>query len=392
MDQSEVCDRAYRVHMLDASRKPQVERSGPGQRADDGDPRSVPASPTEGANDGAAAISARSSSRAPNTPVNADAPLAAAIAARSSSPTPSLAVRAVAPLAALLYPAIIWCGVRTSPIVLALSLAVPLIGLVSSHRIAGFPRARRIAHLAVAAPPLFSLLGGWLDFQHALPFHGLTIWIAVWTAALIVVAVERACPVCPAPRSQALGMAHGISAALIVLFAAAHLFNHLVGLFGGESHIAVMSALRTVYRNELVEPILLAAVAFQIMTGTVLLWRKLTRTNGWFDTLQTTTGTYMLLFLLSHVSAALRARYLHGTDTNWAWLSGGELLTDPWSARLAPYYFLAVIAFGVHGACGLRTVALGHGAAPAVGNRLVLLGAAFSTVVSMLIFTGLVRA
>ncbi|NVB80610.1 MAG: hypothetical protein HOV81_19605 [Kofleriaceae bacterium] len=352
--------------MLDASTKPQVGVDRRGQRADDGEPTS--------------------------TPPRAGEP---ALTAQSSIRAPSLAVRAVAPLAALLYPAIIWCGVRSSPIVLALSLGVPLLALAVGHHIApadGFPRARRVAHLAVAAPPLFSLLGGWLDFQHALPFHGLTVWIAVWSAALVAVAIERPCPASPAAPSRHLAMAHGISAAVITLFAAAHVFNHLAGLFGGETHIAVMSVLRTIYRNALVEPVLLAVVAFQVATGTVLLWRKLTRANGWFDTLQTATGAYMLLFLLSHVSAALRARYLRGTDTNWAWLSGGELLTDPWSARLAPYYFLAVIAFGVHGACGLRKVALGHGASPVLGARLVALGAAVSTVVSALIFAGLVRA
>jgi succinate dehydrogenase/fumarate reductase cytochrome b subunit len=108
--------------------------------------------------------------------------------------------------------------------------------------------------------------------------------------------------------------------------------------------------------------------------------------------LQTASGGYLMMFLLSHTSAVLRARYLRGIDTNWAWASGGELLTDPWSARLAPYYFLAVIAFGVHGACGLRTVALGHGASPGLGARLVVIGGVMSALASALILTGLVRA
>jgi hypothetical protein len=67
------------------------------------------------------------------------------------------------------------------------------------------------------------------------------------------------------------------------------------------------------------------------------------------------------LFLASHVSAVLRARYLHHVDTNWIWLTADNLLTDPWSVRLVPYYFLGVLALAVHGACGLRRVLLGHG-------------------------------
>lgn len=304
-------------------------------------------------------------------------------------------MRALAPLAALLYPAIIWCGSRSSPFVLALGLAVPLLGLVASHRIgptAGYRCARGIAHLAVAAPPLFALLGGWLDFQRAIPIHGLGVWLVLWSALAIAAVLERPRAARPDARAaRRLAMAHGVAAAAITLFVVVHLGNHLAGLLGAETHTAIMHALRKVYRHSLVEPILLAIVAFQVATGAALLWRKLARSTGWFDTLQTATGAYIMMFLLSHTSAALRARYLRGTDTNWAWAGGPELFTDPWSARLAPYYVLAVIAFGVHGACGLRTVALGHGASPALGARLVAIGAAVSTVVSALIFTGLVR-
>lgn len=308
---------------------------------------------------------------------------------------PSRAVRAVAPLAALFYPAIIWCGSRTSPIVLALSLVVPLLGVMVSRRIApedGFPRARRIAHLVVAAPPLFALLGGWLDFQRAIPIDSLRVWGLLWSAATVVAVLERPHhePLDARPSRRFL-TAHGVSAAAITLFAVVHLANHLCGLLGGDTHMAVMFALRKVYRHPIVEPILLSAVVFQVATGGALLWRKLARSTGWFDTLQTTTGAYVMMFLLSHTSAALRARYLKGIDTNWAWVSGRELLTDPWTARLAPYYFLAVIAFGVHGACGLRTVALGHGASPALGARVVAISAGIAALVSALIFTGLIR-
>jgi hypothetical protein len=68
----------------------------------------------------------------------------------------------LAALAALAYPGLLWCGVRLSPAFVVLSLAVPLLGLVA----AGSPAATRtpattaIAHMVVAAPPLFSLLGG----------------------------------------------------------------------------------------------------------------------------------------------------------------------------------------------------------------------------------------
>jgi succinate dehydrogenase/fumarate reductase cytochrome b subunit len=255
-----------------------------------------------------------------------------------------------------------------------------------------FPARAASPTSAVAAPPLFALLGGWLDFQHAIPIGGLGVWVVLWSALTVVAVIERPHDeLLGSPPSRRLATAHGVSAAAITLFAVAHLGNHLGGLLGGDTHMAIMHTLRKVYRHSLIEPILLAAVAFQLATGGVLLWRKVARSTDWFDLLQTATGAYLMMFLLSHTTAALRARYLNGIDTNWAWASGSELLTDPWSARLAPYYFLAVIAFGVHGACGLRTVALGHGASPALGGRLVAIGAGTSALISALIFIGLVR-
>ena len=120
--------------------------------------------------------------------------------------------------------------------------------------------------------------------------------------------------------------------------------------------------------------------------------RKLTRPGGWFDTLQTTTGAYLLMFLLSHVSAVGRARMLRHVDTGWAWLDGGELLTDPWSARLVPYYFAAVIALGMHAGCGLRTVLLGHGVGATRGSAIVAVVAGLAGLVATLILIGLLRA
>ena len=71
-------------------------------------------------------------------------------------------------------------------------------------------------------------------------------------------------------------------------------------------------------------------------------------------------GACMMLFLASHISPVLGARYLQHIDTNWTWLTADNLLTDSWSVRLAPYYFLAVVALAVHGGCALRWVLAEH--------------------------------
>lgn len=312
-------------------------------------------------------------------------------------PPAGRALPVAAALAALAYPAVLWCGVRASPAFVAVSLAVPLLGLVAAARTASgrTPRGHAIAHLVVGAPPLFSLLGGWLDFQHAVPLTSLRVWIPLWIALALAAGLEpqrapRADAAPPAPVQRRLAVAHGISAAAIMLFTLPHLVNHLAGLLGGETHIAVMAAMRRVYRHALIEPVLLATVAFQIGSGAWLLRRKLARVTGWLDTLQTTSGVYLLVFFLSHVTAALRTR-VRGHDPDWHWLAGGELLSDPWSVRLVPYYFLAVVAFGLHAACGLHTVLRGHRVAIRPGTLLAAL-TGLAAIASALILIGLFRA
>jgi succinate dehydrogenase/fumarate reductase cytochrome b subunit len=304
-------------------------------------------------------------------------------------------LRALPPLAGLIYPALIWCGPRVSPLFLAAALLVPLAGWLAADRLAArgdLPVARLVAHLAVAAPPLYSLLGGWLDFRREIPVSSAGVWAPLWLIALVAVVLERPRSAASAPaRGRALAGAHGVSAAVIALFAAAHLTNHLAGLLGGEAHRAVMDALRTVYRDPRVEPILLGAAAFQAASGVWLLGRALARPSSRLEALQSASGAYLLLFLASHLSAVLRA-HGRGVDTDWAWLAGGELLSDPWSARLVPYYFLAVIALGVHAACGLRRVLEGHGLDPARGRALVAAVAALAAAVSASIMIGLFRA
>jgi hypothetical protein len=60
------------------------------------------------------------------------------------------------------------------------------------------------------------------------------------------------------------------------------------------------------------------------------------------------------------LSAVFRARYLRHTDTDWIWLTSDNLLIDDWSARLVPYYFLGIVAFGLHVGCALHRVLMGH--------------------------------
>jgi hypothetical protein len=305
--------------------------------------------------------------------------------------------RTIPSLAALIYPGLIWCGPAIGPVFLAISIAVPLFGLVVAwwidHRL--YPRSRWIAFAVVGTPALYSLLGGWLDFQHVVPFKGLHVWVFVWLASAGIAYWEQ--PLYqPKERPQLarqrlLPFAHGVSAALITCFAAAHLANHFGGLWGGERHMAIMHMLRPLYRNPIIESVLLGCILFQLLSGLRLLQRKLPQVVQWIDVLQVGSAIYLVLFFLSHLSAVLRARYLRHIDTNWTWLTSDGLLTDPWSARLVPYYFLAVIVLAVHGGAGVRHVMLSHGRSTNSADNAFYVVVAAGAVLSGSIIIGLIR-
>ena len=270
------------------------------------------------------------------------------------------------PLMGLVYPALVWCIHGISPFALALTLLTPgvcLYAVFQLNRENRYRWATMAAYLGVGAPALYTFLGGWLDSQKWIPYRGNGVWVVIWCGLLLLTAIERRGEIKNAgARPAELAVAHGVSGALITVFAVFHLTNHLAGVFGGEAHMAVMRILRIVYRQPPVEVLLGGCVLFQAASGSVLLLRRMRRPSPErMEILQNASGAYVLLFFASHISAVLRTRYLYHVDTNWVWLTADNLLKDSWSVRLVPYYFLGVVALAVHGGCGLRWVLGEHG-------------------------------
>ncbi|MCF6328065.1 MAG: hypothetical protein L3J21_12380 [Devosiaceae bacterium] len=152
-----------------------------------------------------------------------------------------------------------------------------------------------------------------------------------------------------------VGMAHRWTAIFLCIFIVVHLSNQLVALAGAEAHIAYMDVLRQVYRQPLVEVILLAAILVQVLLGIYLFIKALKYSPSFFGKLQYFSGAYLGLFLVIHVSAILYGRAGLGLDTNFYYAVAGYQFT---LARLffAPYYFLAIIAFFTHIGCAVYWV------------------------------------
>lgn len=140
---------------------------------------------------------------------------------------------------------------------------------------------------------------------------------------------------------------HYISGITITLFVGIHLFNHFMSVFGAEVHIKLMEELRIVYRNIIVEAILLTAVFVQIVSGLKLFSSKRKLATNDFEKIQVWTGLYLAFFLVIHVGAVLSGRYILSLDTNFYFGVAG-LNTFPLNLFFLPYYGFAVISFFGH--------------------------------------------
>lgn len=145
---------------------------------------------------------------------------------------------------------------------------------------------------------------------------------------------------------------HRAAGAVLAVFLVVHVANHLAALAGVDAHVRFMDAARRVYRQPVVEAVLLACVMLQAASGLRMLWAGRQRRRGVLAWLQAGSGTYVALFLAIHVAAVLAGR-AGGLDTNFHFAAAG-LHVWPFVLFFAPYYFLAGAALFVHVGCALR--------------------------------------
>ncbi|MGY4401156.1 hypothetical protein [Bradyrhizobium sp. USDA 3315] len=281
--------------------------------------------------------------------------------------------------------------------------AAPLLGLACAYRMtkaapSSFAlRARRLAYLGIAAPPLFMLTGVGLGLLH-IPVSDELVWVAGWLVACLYVLfgseqAQRAAPSAAiAPSIAKRRVTHGVAAAIILFYVAFHLTNHLLGWLGPDVHAAVMKAGRTVYRSSVVEPILVVLMLFQVAVGMRLAWRWSSAPADAYRVFQIGSGVYLAAFIVTHLNSALvSARAVHHIDTNWAWASGAPtgLIHDAWSIRLVPHYALGVFFVLAHLASGLRGVLIAQGVATTLANRIWASGLVAGALVAIAIMSGL---
>ncbi|WMJ68633.1 hypothetical protein [Stenotrophomonas sp. 24(2023)] len=281
-------------------------------------------------------------------------------------------------------------------LVLACAFAAPVLGIVVAGHRSLSTRLRRLAYASVLAPTLYVFLGV-VQALLGSPVADPWVWCALWLAAMAwsVRADPAPAPAIPPPVIARWRVAHGISAVVVCLYVLFHLGNHLTGLLGTQRYAAVMEAGRQVYRAGWIEPLLVAAVLFQIGSGLRLAWYWSAARQDAFRTFQIASGAYLSAFMLGHMNSVfIYARTYLGIPTDWNFATGAPtgLIHDPWNIRLLPHYALGVFFVLGHLVAGLRVVLNAHGVARQATQRLWWAGMVASALIATAIMAGMCGA
>lgn len=321
----------------------------------------------------------------------------------------------IAPLAAMAYPLPLIAfhsaveaaraggglAVTAAALSLAVAFSAPIVALVCATRLSRIEnpseaelRARRIALLAVAAPPIFTAVGDDI-YMLRNPLPDVAALAAFWAVTIAIIAAggqERTPQSSPRSAPAWLRAAHGVVAAILLVFVVAHLSNHLAGLIGPDAHRSLMKSMRHFYRAPVVEPILVAGFLFMVASGGWLAWIHSERRADGFRAFQLASGAFLLVFVTNHFNGVILLARIHlGIDSDWSFASGAPhgLIDDAWNIRLVPDYTLAVFFALAHPFAGLRVVLQAHGLRKGLADGVAVWGAALSALLAIGIVLGL---
>ncbi|PYU68546.1 MAG: hypothetical protein DMG49_15745 [Acidobacteria bacterium] len=241
---------------------------------------------------------------------------------------------------------------------------------------------------------------GWLSLNY-LDHNGLDrtrnrlvvngAWLATVTPArTVLVALAAFLPasdsVSPASATNFRHI-HATSAIVLATYALAHVFNHSLAIISIGMHTAVLHLFRLAYRQNVGQTILIGAVAMQVCTGLMMVWKYHLRRSTPLRNLQLVSGVYLAIFLVTHLITVFTTRH-SGIDTDFVWASHAPagLLAGLSTVPLLPRYSLAVLAVFIHLACQARwnlSRAISDSAARKASYSLMAVGGITTAVISL---------
>ena len=183
-------------------------------------------------------------------------------------------------------------AIASATFILVVAFVVPFLGIALACRPTSNPGSRRLAYASVVSPTLYVFLGVVQTLIKS-PIPDEVVWCAIWLAIAIWSQSARDPVAAAVPAVGGWRVVHGVTAAVLSLYVVFHLTNHLFGLIGPDAHAAVMKIGRVVYRSAVGEPLLVAAMLFQIGTGLFLAWRWSAAAHDFQRTYQVASGAYL---------------------------------------------------------------------------------------------------
>jgi len=243
-------------------------------------------------------------------------------------------------------------------------------------------RNRLLVHgalLAAVSPALFTGL-------RRISSNQLMVWylVAAFVALIAFLPVSESASPASASRFRHI---HATSAIVLAAFALAHVFNHALAIISLETNRAALNALRLIYRENIGQTVLIAAVAVQVCTGLMMVGKYYLRRATPLRNLQLISGLYLAVFLITHLITIFTTRRA-GIDTDFVWASHAPagLLAGFATVPLLPRYLLAVLAVFVHLACQARWNLrrwFSESAARAASYGVMALGGATTVVIAL---------
>lgn len=132
---------------------------------------------------------------------------------------------------------------------------------------------------------------------------------------------------------------HRITGIIIAVFVSAHLFNHAMAWFGIETHREIMEALRKIYRQPVIEVLLVVGFGFQVYSGLRQV-KNLKKKNAitFNERIQIYSGVVVAFFIVQHIPAVLFQRVYFTLDTDF-YFAARVVLEAPFQFYFVPYYF-----------------------------------------------------
>jgi hypothetical protein len=186
---------------------------------------------------------------------------------------------------------------------------------------------------------------------------------------------------------------HRTLASLALAFVLVHLAVNLTAVHDLATYNVAAGWFRLVWRTPVTEPLLVAILAGQLVTGLLLVLDASVGRSTFEHLCQLTAGLYIAVFLTSHTLAVgVLGRGLLNRGPAFTFASAGDagLFGSAQAATLLPYYALGVLAIFVHLARPARLLAL-RGAGSARSRKTAGVIIAIGAVVSLLLLTALVH-